>query len=500
MDKKIFYRSKKQKLKFPMKIFDGYEYNIYRIKNGISYIRCYDRDSKACYACGKIWNNRPQLSVEHNHESNPKLGLYYTFQEDLYNETIKRPYRSIRLIYDHLCLTNHEAAVEYTWVNMQPVMNNWRRLNRPLLPRKPQSLQDYAMLLSMPQYSHLTHYSQGQLSVSTESSADNSLVTVLYDLNFVMSVTTSTLFMDATFKITPKQPKVYQVFTILAQINNKVSLPVCWMLMCKKSAAAYIKGLEFFKTNVAPHIAPNIVMTDFESSLKIAIREIYPEAVHSGCFFHFCQALIKKLKKLGILGLISTWKYGQIIMRKFMGLALLPADDIVRGYQWLINNIPDGIKMILQPFLTYFYDEWIIRTPPTMWSVFNLLHRTNNVTESYNKKTTLRFGDHPTIWDFTEKLKNLQAVTRTEFESLNNGEEITRQRQSPEEVYHESKIKKMWDLYDSGALDLPNFLACASDVSNAFRSNHYIILADNADNNDDYEGLLIFLEIDVHDL
>lgn len=59
--------------------------------------------------------------------------------------------------------------------------------------------------------------------------------------------------------------------------------------MCKKSAAAYIKGLEFFKTNVAPHIAPNIVMTDFESSLKIAIREIYPEAVHSGCFFHFCQ-------------------------------------------------------------------------------------------------------------------------------------------------------------------------------------------------------------------
>lgn len=120
------------------------------------------------------------------------------------------------------CYRNHEAAVEYTWVNMQPVMNNWRRLNRPLLPRKPQSLQDYAMLLSMPQYSHLTHYSQGQLSVSTESSADNSLVTVLYDLNFVMSVTTSTLFMDATFKITPKQPKVYQVFTILAQINNKV--------------------------------------------------------------------------------------------------------------------------------------------------------------------------------------------------------------------------------------------------------------------------------------
>lgn len=67
------------------------------------------------------------------------------------------------------------------------------------------------------------------------------------------------------------------------------ALPVCWMLMQKKSAAAYQTGLQFFKTQVASHIVPDNVMTDFESGLKAAIRIIYPEAHHNGCFFHFCQ-------------------------------------------------------------------------------------------------------------------------------------------------------------------------------------------------------------------
>ncbi|KAG8035984.1 hypothetical protein G9C98_003111 [Cotesia typhae] len=277
------------------------------------------------------------------------------------------------------------------------------------------------------------------------------------------------------------------------------ALPVCWMLMQKKSAAAHQIGLQFFKTQVASHIVPDNIMTDFESGLKAAIRIIYPEANHNGCFFHFCQALIKRLKKDKLFEAIRTRKYDQIIIRKFMGLAFLPVIDVIRGYHWLLNAIPEDIKNRLYPFIAYFYDEWIVRTPPIMWSIINLDNRTNNFTESYNKKANFRFGTHPPIWKFTEILTNLQAITRIESASLEDGQDIIRQRQLPEEIYRESKIKKIWELYNAGTLDFIHFFAYISNVSNAFRANRYFDVEGNPDDNN-YAHLPIFLEVDVMDL
>ncbi|XP_044584542.1 uncharacterized protein LOC123265027 [Cotesia glomerata] len=182
-----------------------------------------------------------------------------------------------------------------------------------------------------------------------------------------------------------------------------------------------------------------------------------------------------------------------------MGLAFLPAIDITRAYHWLLNAIPEDIKNRLHPFIVYFDDEWIVRTPPTMWSIMNLDNGTNNFTESYNKKANSRFGIHPSIWKFTEILTNLQAITRIESASLEDGEDITRQRQVPEEIYRESKIKKIWELYKAGTLDFVNFFACISNVSNAFRSNRYFDVEGNSDDNN-YANLLVFLEVDVMDL
>ncbi|KAH0561083.1 hypothetical protein KQX54_012631 [Cotesia glomerata] len=101
--------------------------------------------------------------------------------------------------------------------------------------------------------------------------------------------------------------------------------------------------------------------------------------------------------------------------------------------------------------------------------------------------------------EFIHQYGNLQAITRIESASLEDGEDITRQRQVPEEIYRESKIKKIWELYKAGTLDFVNFFACISNVSNAFRSNRYFDVEGNSDDNN-YANLLVFLEVDVMDL
>lgn len=107
---------------------------------------------------------------------------------------------------------------------MQPVMDSWRRQSRPPRPPIPLNLYEYANFLRMPQWNNLLQYPQGHLSVSTLEAIDGSFVTIMFNSDFVASITTTTLFMDATFKITPRKPKVYQVFTILALVENKVSV------------------------------------------------------------------------------------------------------------------------------------------------------------------------------------------------------------------------------------------------------------------------------------
>ncbi|XP_044575625.1 uncharacterized protein LOC123259326 [Cotesia glomerata] len=402
MNKKIFHRVQNPRLKVPDKIYEGYGYCMYQTVG--SYIRCFERYAYSCDAHGKLVNNQPVLSKGHNHEADPKLHLYVTFQHALFEATVSRPFRSFRLIYDQLSVVHYEAAVKFTWAKMKPVMENWRRREQPRRPPTPQNLQEFSNLLSMPQWSHFLTYPHGQLKVVTLTSTDDSFLTIICNGDFLKSVNTSMLFMDATFKITPRKPNIYQVFTVLGLIDDHQALPLCWVLMTKKSTIAYKTALSYFKTELATHITPQTIMTDFEAALDNAIKSVFPEAVHTGCFFHFCQAITRRLKKLGLIRLVQNWKYGKILIRKIMALALLPAVDASDGFQWIITNIPDNVKTLFGTFLLYFREQWIKKTPPTLWSVYGLLHRTDNLAETYHKKANLRFGAHSPIWKFTGEM------------------------------------------------------------------------------------------------
>ncbi|KAH0562110.1 hypothetical protein KQX54_000272, partial [Cotesia glomerata] len=166
------------------------------------------------------------------------------------------------------------------------------------------------------------------------------------------------------------------------------ALPICWMLMTAKSSSAYSAGLTYFKDVLAPHIQPQTIITDFEISLRNSIQFTFPQAKHVGCLFHYCQ-------------LCKEWISGQIMIRKFMALALVPHQDIPAGFDWLVTNLPADIRGIFDPFIVYYRCQWLIRETPARYSVYNEKHRSNNYSEASNRRNKLRFGIHPSIWTFT---------------------------------------------------------------------------------------------------
>ena len=49
------------------------------------------------------------------------------------------------------------------------------------------------------------------------------------------------------------------------------------------------------------HFQPTQVIADFEKAPAAALRNVYGDLlIVSGCWFHYAQALIKRLRKLGL--------------------------------------------------------------------------------------------------------------------------------------------------------------------------------------------------------
>ncbi|XP_053597966.1 uncharacterized protein LOC128668680 [Microplitis demolitor] len=154
MNCKVIYRRKNPRLKFSDKIDDGFSYHCYNTIHDTRYIRCYERRAHGCPARGKITNDELDLSIVHNHVRNPQLQKYCIFQDALFIAATARPYRSLKVIFDDLSVQNHEAASQFTWRKMQPLMESWRRSDRPPRPPIPSNLQQFADFLNMPQWAY----------------------------------------------------------------------------------------------------------------------------------------------------------------------------------------------------------------------------------------------------------------------------------------------------------------------------------------------------------
>jgi hypothetical protein len=70
------------------------------------------------------------------------------------------------------------------------------------------------------------------------------------------------------------------------------------------------------------------------------------------------------------------------LLRGFMALALLPADKISEGFSVLKQTVADcRAARQLEPFVSYFENEWFGTFKPSSWSVNTNNWRTNNFAE-----------------------------------------------------------------------------------------------------------------------
>lgn len=143
--------------------------------------------------------------------------------------------------------------------------------------------------------------------------------------------------------------------------------PIFYVLTTSKSADCYKSIYEFIESRFPLNSKES--MFDFEAGLRKALKEVYPNVILRGCWFHYRKCLLKRIKNLGISSYWNKKRRNKDperasktkrIYRIVSNLPLLPANHFSAGYQYA-KRIASKFKLdkTFEIFFQYFQSTWV---------------------------------------------------------------------------------------------------------------------------------------------
>ncbi|KAI3642974.1 hypothetical protein MP228_002799 [Amoeboaphelidium protococcarum] len=219
------------------------------------------------------------------------------------------------------------------------------------------------------------------------------------------------VFIDGTFHCVPIPKQFHQLITVmLYDASWDIYYPVAWILTSGKAEEVYRVSLQHLKMIAGSQWQPRHVTCDFEKSLINAVKNEFRGAEVIGCLFHFKQALRRKLKELKFVD-ADVHFLMQVGMLDL--LCLIPEDEVeIYGIPYIQGrcNGVSATEQQLADFWKYFVKTWLELFSISDWNVSRLegqqlVNRTNNPLESYNRLLNQDFKNHPTMVAFIAQLK-----------------------------------------------------------------------------------------------
>ena len=208
---------------------------------------------------------------------------------------------------------------------------------------------------------------------------------------------------------------------------------------------------------------------DFECGMMAAIRSELSGCSICGCYFHFVNAINRKLIMLNLKGTVLTNQQTFTIIKMFTSLAYLPESEINCAYTWLESVCLNNYQY-LQRFCQYFRKQWIQGVPLSVWSVnMRTTLTTNNHAEGFNNKIKTNFGrvSHQSLSVYFSVIRNLIIETEIHLERVESGIEHA----PVPTARHVSKtqlITSIQDNFSQGLINVPQFLCSVAQARSRY--------------------------------
>ncbi|KRZ02336.1 hypothetical protein T11_13833 [Trichinella zimbabwensis] len=140
-------------------------------------------------------------------------------------------------------------------------------------------------------------------------------------------------------------------------------------------------------------LSPQPIICDFETALIPAVQGSFPGVHIQGCYFHFCQAVLRKVTGLGM----RTSYIHEAATKK-------------------------TVKMLLATTLDLLPEEWMAPNRMQLWNVYNVQIRTNSHLEDWHFKVNQQARKHHlSFYELLQLLIDEQCSTETLIQQVTSG-------------------------------------------------------------------------------
>ncbi|XP_022831335.1 uncharacterized protein LOC111359874 [Spodoptera litura] len=188
-------------------------------------------------------------------------------------------------------------------------------------------------------------------------------------------------YADGTFKCCIKP--FYQLYVIHGDLSNDSEnsyiIPLVYVLLMSKKEKTYTTMFRLIKAQI-PNWNPKKIVIDFEKAVMNSIQTVLPNTEIKGCYFHFCQALVKRAKQLKVTKNRNQLKH----LALCLALPLLPEHLIDDAYLYIMEDCPRENN--ITKFNDYLVKTWLEggKFPTHIWNVCGQKNRTTNALESWH--------------------------------------------------------------------------------------------------------------------
>ena len=400
---------------------NGYQYTLNkRGHNGNTYWRCVDR------SCGGRATLDPDddLVSENNSHSHPPNHLQVVVSKavDCMKERASTESTPLPAVYREtmVAMSQHPtaSAAAANVPTLPSLQTTLQRSRRKRLPPMPSTIDDVCLT------GDWARTLKGEPFVL--GSEDNIHV-LATDTNVTFLAEADELYMDGTFKVSPRL--FYQVFMVHAFKHGK-QFPFAYCLLPNKTKETYVKCLSILSKGMDDlHLRATFerVTTDFEIAMIQAIQEVFPSASTKGCFFHYSQAVWRKVQNLGLQEEYRSNLDLSRFVSKILALSLCPVRFVRVAWSAIKAAAPQVSN--INELCRYFENTWLNgEFPIPSWNHHETEGpRTNNHLEGWHRRMNGIAGKkHPNIYELVELFQAEQASTEVTIEQLGAGGAVRR--------------------------------------------------------------------------
>jgi hypothetical protein len=179
---------------------------------------------------------------------------------------------------------------------------------------------------------------------------------------------------------------LFSIRVFIKNVNGDVvQVPVCFVLMSRRTSSDYSQVLEQLKMLIGTYKVQEIV-SDFERAIWCEFKLSFSSIKILCCAFHWTQVMFRRLCLIGLSPMYHLNPDFQTLVRQLLCLHLIPHSKIKSTFKLISNKLKALRLPLVESYLQYVKTNWIKSTmyPPSSWSVFMQPIRTNNHAEGWH--------------------------------------------------------------------------------------------------------------------